>query len=396
MQRWIHDYAIYYDVDPDKVASLGGTDIVESVSLLRRAETVLLSQKYAAWPDKPTAELPDPASLLDALCKLSRYRAEKSRFIRDHRDDVAWVVAHVFARMVDHCHKRRKTDYVDGLFGMSTLTSYTMFPSAIFFSEKTHGDTMYVLSPSETYVCERGFWWRKLPCRKVETNRELGALMHAIDARMRKAMGDKHPLKEKSLPKYQGKFVDEEIQALIDARAAQEAARVRIDLSALESIRSAAVRTREALLTDDELEDEVVPGVGAAADVGAAPSVGETPTAAATSGVGTPVIAATTPGAREKPAATSPLSAQVDVEPGDGASSSAGSVLGLDEQQVALLQALLAGEPTTGFDALFLSLAVDAINDAFLDVVGDTVIEFDDDVPQLVEDYVDDVRDALA
>jgi hypothetical protein len=304
--------------------------------------------------------------------------------------------------MVDHCHKRRKTDYVDGLFGMSTLTSYTMFPSAIFFSEKPHGDTTYVLSPSETYVCERGFWWRKLPCRKVETNRELGALMHAIDARMRKAMGDKHPLKEKSLPKYQGKFVDEEIQALIDARAAQEAARVRIDLSALESIRSAAVRTREALLTDDELEDEVATGVGAVPgakavpSVGAAPSVGETPTAAATSGVGTPVIAASTPGTREKPAATSPLSTQVDVEPGDGASSSAGSVLGLDERQVALLQALLAGEPTTGFGALFLSLAIDAINDAFLDVVGDTVIEFDDDVPQLVEDYVDDVRDVLA
>jgi hypothetical protein len=86
----------------------------------------------------------------------------------------------------------------------------------------------------------------------------------------------------------------------------------------------------------------------------------------------------------------------VDVAPNEGVSASAVSGLGLDEQQVALLQTLLAGEPTTGFDALFLSLAVDAINDAFLDVVGDTVIEFDDDVPQLVEDYVDDVRDALA
>ncbi|MBO7673767.1 MAG: TerB N-terminal domain-containing protein, partial [Atopobiaceae bacterium] len=205
MNRWMHDYAIYYDVDPALVESQGGTDIIEAVSLIRRAETALLSQQGVAWPDKPLAGLPDPSSVLDALCKLSRYRADKSRFIRDHTDDVAWVAAHVFARMVDHCHKRRKTDYVDGLFGVATLSSYTVFPSAIFYAEKPHADTTYVMSASETYVCQRGFWWRKLPCRKVETNRELGALMHAIDARMRKAMGD-NPLTTRTITLTCGKL----------------------------------------------------------------------------------------------------------------------------------------------------------------------------------------------
>jgi len=356
MRRWTHDYAVFYGIDPKLVDAQDTTSIIESVEVLRRAETSLLAQKHAAaWPERPLDSLPAPLELLDALMKLSRYRAERSRFIRDHMDDVAWVACRVFAHMVDHCHKRRKTDYVDGLFGTPTLSSYTMFPSAIFFSEKPHEDTTYVLSPSEAYVCERGFWWRKLPCRRTETNRELGALMHAIDARMRKAFDDKHPLKEKSLPKYQAKFVDEEIQALLDTRAEQEAKRVRIDLTALEGIRSAAVRTREALLTEDELEDE--PTVELSADDSEVPVRGEDAQKAAYESA-----------EESKP------------------------ILGLDERQRALLHALVQGESIAGFDALFLSLAVDAINDAFLDEVGDTVIEYDGDAPRLVEDYEDDVR----
>ena len=74
----------------------------------------------------------------------------------------------------------------------------------------------------------------------------------------------------------------------------------------------------------------------------------------------------------------------------------AGTDLPLDTRQLALLEALVDGGTLDGFDALFVSLATDAINEAFLDIVGDTVVDFDGDVPVLVEDYADDVREALA
>ena len=40
-------------------------------------------------------------------------------------------------------------------------------------------------------------------------------------------------------------------------------------------------------------------------------------------------------------------------------------------------------------------MLVDSINDALFDVVGDTVIEFGDAGPQVVEDYRDDIEELL-
>lgn len=353
LARWLHDYVVFYGLDPSMLVEQAGSFPYGAVGTLAHAQEALLRDGLTTWPKsgQSVVDLPDPQDLLDALCSLSRYRAERSRFIRVHREDVAHVCAHVFARMVAHCHKRRKTDYVEGLFGRPARVSYSMFPSAVFWSPAPHADVRFEVGPSEAYVCEHGFWWRELPCRRSETNRELGALLHAIDCRMRVAMGDPHGLKARPLPKYQGAFVDEEIAALVELREAQEAARITIDRSALGRIRSAAARTREALLTDDEREDE-------ASTIKPVPPLEMTPVA-------------------------------VDA-PSD-------SALGLDSAQLALLRALLGEVPMPADDgAMFLSLAVDAINEAFLDIVGDTVIEFDGDVPVLIEDYEQDVRDALS
>ncbi|MBR3327694.1 MAG: TerB N-terminal domain-containing protein [Atopobiaceae bacterium] len=368
LKRWSHDYVVFHGLDASLLEPMGGSFSLSSVALLVNAQEILLEADGSlTWPDDgPVArELPSPEDMLDALCSLSRYRAERSKFFKEHREDVALVCARVFARMVGHCHKRRKTDYLEGLFGVPARVSYTMFPSAVFWSPERHEDACFEASSAETYTCEHGFWWRELPCRRTETNRELGALLHAIDCRMRKATGDAHPLKERSLPKYQAKFVDEEIAALLAQRKAEEAARITIDWSALSGIRSASARTREALLTEDEREDDSL-------------------TAERFEPVSRNV-------AHEQPAA--PVQPTVPLEPTVPPESSA---LGLDASQLTLLRALLDGQPLpANGGAMFLSLAVDAINEAFLDVVGDTVIDFDGETPVLVEDYEQDVRDAL-
>ena len=68
--------------------------------------------------------------------------------------------------------------------------------------------------------------------------------------------------------------------------------------------------------------------------------------------------------------------------------------MGLSEDETALLQALLAGQGYAGPGNV--DLMVDAINEALFDLLGDTAIEFGaDGEPQLVEDYVEDVRAAL-
>ncbi len=356
MKRWRFDYAVFYGLDG--AAALAGSSSFpyEAVSLLHRAEDALLARGCPKeWPQIDDGELPGAGDLLDALCALSRYRAERSRFVKAHREDVAEVSARVFGCMVTHCKKRRKMGYVQGIFGSPTLRYYTMFASALFWTPVPHSDATYVISDSEKFVCENGMWWRELPCRRAETSKEIGALLHAIDARLRVATGDPHPLKERSLPKYQAKFVDEGIAALLARKKAEEAARIRIDPSRLAGIRSAAARTREALLTDEERADDAVLSVAERA-----------------------------PQPQPKP----------ELEPKEEARG-ADDALGLSGEQLELLVSLLAGEVPQTKDSLFLTLAVDAINEAFLDVVGDTVVEFDGETPVLVEDYADDVRAAL-
>lgn len=346
-RRWQWDYVVYYGLDAsllDMPTNAG----FEAVQTLREAEKAML---------KGTTP-PDAGVLLDALVTLSRYRADRSLLFRRRRDDVAWVVFHVFADMVAHCDKRRKTGFVDGLFGAQVRELYTMFIQAPFWSETPHQDVTYEVSPGETIVCEQGFWWRSLPARRCDRNKELGALLHAIDARMRRALGVKHELKDKPLPKYQGRFVDARIAELVALREAEEAARITIDRTALGSIRSASARTREALLTDEEREDEK---------------------------------------AVESPAPVThraPETHEIN-EPSASSASVDRSGLALDKDQLALLQDLLDGTGVHQTNSMAVSLAVDAINEAFLDIVGDTVVDFDGDVPVLVEDYLPDVRAML-
>lgn len=366
LSRWIYDYVVFYGLPNTLLQEYEEDFPFGAVALLQRAQGVLVDKGMDRWPPQSVAGMPKQRDVLDALMSLSRYRAEKSRFIKEHRSEVAQVACNVFAKMVNHCHKRRRVGYMEGLFGGPTGYGYTMFPTAVFWQPHEHDDVVYEVGPEESYVCQDGFWYRELPCRRFDTSQELGNLLHAIDARMRAATDYGHPLKARTLPKYQGKFVDDQVAEFKKRQEAKEAARIRIDRSSLKGIRSAAARTREALLTDDERDER---------DEREESGVEEVP--------------------RDARGFCEPVAGGVPPLP-EAASQSEG-LLGLTEQQLELLRALL-GEcplPSDG-GAMFLSLAVDAINEAFLDVVGDTVVEFDGDTPQIVEDYEQDVRDALA
>ena len=72
---------------------------------------------------------------------------------------------------------------------------------------------------------------------------------------------------------------------------------------------------------------------------------------------------------------------------------------GLTPSELAFMRALLAGDLATARSAAgpaMLNLVVDSINEKLFDEIGDAVVEFDGDTPQLVEDYRDDVAALLA
>ena len=63
----------------------------------------------------------------------------------------------------------------------------------------------------------------------------------------------------------------------------------------------------------------------------------------------------------------------------------------LEPEQAVLLRALLEGREATAAGTS-LDMLVDSINEALFDEIGDTVIEFGESGPRLIEDYREDVE----
>ena len=138
-----------------------------------------------------------------------------------------------------------------------------------------------------------------------------------------------------------------------DRKALIEAARpkITIDLSGLDKIRRDALTTRDSLLIGEEADYEEAP-------VAALPPAEE-------------------PAEDEAPAP---------------------AVLPSEEAETDDLRALLAGQDAGDIireNYLMPSLAADAINEAMMDEIGDTVLISEGDTLILVEDYIEDIRQYL-
>ena len=352
-----------------------GDAVVRAVRELRAAQDALLAhaaedarrasgaRRHLRW-DADVPGLPTCDALVRALDGASTYHILASKVMQRHADDIEGILPQVFARLVEHCERRRKTGFLDGLFGSAHTYHHVMYSAAVCAGEPPHEDVTIELPSGEVLSCREGAWWLTEPCETRSASGELGLILHTVDRILRTQVGDVPPLKERRAPKYLVALVEEEVSTWLGQKAAAHAAAVRIDRSQLGHIRLAAGRTREALLVDEERAEEPV---GQAAEGTAVASVTDAP----------PVGPAPAP---------------------EGAPADAPS---LTSTQRAILRALLAGDAAAAQAAAadggsMLSLAVDAINERLFDLVGDTVVAFDGDEPYVVEDYVEDVRGALS
>lgn len=179
--------------------------------------------------------------------------------------------------------------------------------------------------------------------------------------------------------------------------AAHQPVKIDIDLSQLGHIRSVAAQTREALLIDEEREDDVpmeaeatlieqpntesAPGMTAGpGEIATRQDEPDEPTVSTEEfGVVAPLLAPTPP-----PAAAAPTDAATELAP-----AAAAYLHALLEQNAA--QATSAVERSGQSE----DMLVDSINEALFDLVGDTVIEFGAAGPHIIEDYEADVRGYL-
>lgn len=346
VRPWLVDYVAYHDLPVELAAPHLNTAHDRAVSVLRRAEQRALAEAPAKGRHRaPRTFDADPAAdetLLTALNALATHRICEGRLYRDEPDAVRRVTCAVFADLARHYAAHRAQGLTESLFGTRHAMPHLMFASAVFYPGARHEDCVVELDETCRYVCQNGIW----TCDSLHDggvrSAKLGQVLRAVDRQLRLALGHPSPLKEHADPKYLVKIIDRAIEDYLAWRAAHAPRRIEIDLSKLAGIRSTAATTREALLVDEERMED-------------APS---------------PVLPEPAQPQGEKDAA-----------------------LGLTPDERALLNALLAGQPPAAANA---DLLADSINEKLFDLIGDTAVEFGPDgAPALVEDYAQDVADAL-
>lgn len=405
---WLQDYAVFHGLDP-KLLSDSKTVLFDKALIeLRRAARDIEPLPTPATPatkrrksSEPTLPLPPDEAreerLMAAINALSTYNLGNSRINHAHHRDLRHVACAVYVRMARYYDTHRKSGIVASLFGEETAMPYTMFASAVFFARERHKDCEYRLDPIHIYRCQNGFW----ECMRIHGSRQksskLGEMMRACDQRLRLALDPAHPLKEEKVPKYLAKIIDDEIVAWLSWDAAHQPVKIDIDLSQLGHIRNAAAQTREALLIDEEREDDALTEAAEA-------DSGQPEAEPAANMIAEPAAASTQQNEADEPTISTeqfgvvaPLLAP---EPTPATPMSAGTASALAHAAEDYLRALLEQNAAQAASAVERSgqsedMLVDNINEALFDLVGDTVIEFGAAGPQIIEDYEADVRGYL-
>ncbi len=417
LRSWLSDYVVYHGLPTALFEELraGGAasksdvaDVYAAVPVLRASERLALEGGHL--------EGDAARQTFEALCRAASFRLSGSKFYKDYPDQTVQVTCRVFERMALHCAKRRKVGFVEGLFGQEARRPHTMFYGAVFHEAQPHRDATYRVSESESFVCRDNAWRHKLPCTEDARSSELGLMLHAIDHEMRRVWGYPKQVQAYGGAQFMKNFVDKEAVAAHEAWQAAQVPQVKIDRSLLRGIRSAAVKTRESLLVDEERGEGLGFGVQAAGDARAearkaAPvprEAAQVPGAAPARGGAGPAGSRDDAALAASPAtrpATAPAS-EAGLAPGASRTPASAPVVpapaeapcGLTASELAFVRALLDGDEAAARQAVgagMLSLMVDAVNEKLFDELGDAAVEFAGEVPQLVEDYRPDIEALL-
>ena len=279
--------------------------------------------------------------VIRAVKQLSPKWLERSKFYREYREDCDTVIVRVLRRMSAHYNARCKKTMVEQYFGSFSQYRVILFDAAVFHERQVEGSRQYKVDENYIYRCRNGLWSvQKYNCLP-HSNGKLGDVLKAIDGVMRECNGYGRPVQYKLDTKWILKIIQEEARNLLAEKKAAEEKKITIDYSRLARIRSDAAVTRDRLMVEEEAEEEAPP--------------------------------AQTPAPAEEPEDTP-----------------------LTRDEYRLLQSLLYGRDYgwVRSSGLMLSVLVDGINDKLYDTFSDSVL-LGDDPPELIEDYIADLREMI-
>lgn len=330
LSQWMVDYVVYYGLDAE---------------LLSDSSQVLFDRSIAVLEQVGTEQ---PDRIMTAVKQLAPKWLGRSKFYAAHGEDMDAVIVRVLRRMTDHCAARCKKSLVEQYFGSPGRYQARPFEAAVFCDPLKRRNYEYAVDERCICHCENGVWSVDKYAVTPGAGAKLDALIKTIDAEMRQALDDRHPVKSELDTKWILRIIREEIQGLLAEKQAAEEKKIVIDYAQLTRIRRDASITQEKLIVDEEADGP------------------------------------------EEPAP--PEYEQAQISPPEEAALQPDTPLAPAE--VRLLQCLLYGGDTGWVRASgqLLSVLTDSINEKLYDTFGDTVL---DEGSQVVEDYIDDLKEMV-
>lgn len=387
-REWCRDYAIYHGLHKDaerlfyEASGKAGRAHDEALAALQDVE------ERSAQGNEASSDNPAPGTrLFDALAVLSSYRIDQSRMLREDAEALRSVVCGMWRTLSAYYRTQRTHPLFESLFGVRSAMPHAMFRSAVFLSQGKHSDTVMEIGPVTRFICTNDRWRCERLHHVTDRSRKLGALLKAADDRLRERLGIEPRLKDASAPKYVMRIIDKQIDALLADRRAQaeaeelahleaERRKVSIDFSKLSGIRAEAALSCEALLVDEErAEKEPAPAVAREEAVEAN---------------GLPIEPSTPPRAEEAPCSSGVESTSQR--------SSATPASPFSSAETAYLRCLLSNADAAKRKAALADAGIsepmmmDALNEKALDEIGDVILEEGETGPEILEDYLEDVR----
>ena len=332
LQRWIKDYVIYNRLPASCL------DNSEDKSF---DDAVLVLMECAGRSDE---------EVFGAILRLSSYKIEGSTFYKTYPEEFRTVACGTYRKLSEHYGSHSKKTLCEKYFGSRVRMPHYMFASAVFYDRAGRRSFVYEVDPLHKFECMNGMWFSDMIYGSRKTSKELGELMRAVDHLMRERFGFRHRLGGCKATKTETGIIGKEIEGIFEQKKREEAAKIEIDVTKLGGIRQAADITREKLIVDEESDTE---------DMSA--GIGES---------------------------TGP-------EPLQTAEASAGNGTPLDSNEYRFMQCLLYGGDAEGAAraaGTMPSLIADSVNEKLFDLFADTVIDFSGGVPEIIEDYAEELK----
>lgn len=380
VRLWMKDYIIYNNLDKALLEPL--VDVGADHALL-----VLLH-----YEEHSSGEV------FEALNSLSSYNLENSRFYKQYPEDVKRVAVGVFSALSQYYAKNRKYNLCEKFFGRARADYYLMFQSAVYYNRSKHGDAVYEISEIHKYRCDKGRWSYERYLWKDGKNQQIGALFRSIDYRMRLKYEFKSTLKEPETTKIFAEAIEKEIEKALELKRKNERPKIEIDVSKLQAIRRTALETQSKLIVEEAASERL--NEGSSADeqltISMLPAA-ETERSQAEPDEEPAQAWPNQAGPREELAQTGPSKEafRAGLPESSGLSETAAEVCPLNETQYQFMQCLLYGQAYDGLlksKGLMLSVVIDSINESLFDTFCDTVILYDGEVPELIEDYIEELK----